>query len=221
MENLKKLLQIASLSAALLVFAVYFAAPVSASSEPPLEDVLNYLGFNNVEQVTSIDVTFPAGTYLVTLYAEFAAYHDRNNLSYYEVGKTTYYLIFDGSDGNFGYVEPPITRTIIVSNTFGLSMCTPENHRYFTQNSLNPDKNHGYAQIHSKVYKNKDNPSMYLIGFENLYGAGDRDYQDMVLSLQRLELPQNVIPEVPFGTIVTMASMIVAMFGFVAFKRFR
>lgn len=221
MEKLKKILKIALLSTVLLVFAAYFITP--AKAEPSLITVLSELGFTNVQEITAKDVTFPAGTYEVTLYAEFASYHDRNNLSYYEVGKTTYYLIFDGPNGNFGYVEPPITRTIVVNNEFGLSMCTPENHRYFTQNSLNPDKTQpqGQTQIHSKVYVNRDNPSMYLIGFENLYGAGDRDYQDMVLSLQRLELPQNVIPEVPFGTIVAMASMIAAMFGFVAFKRFR
>jgi hypothetical protein len=208
-------LRIALLSTVLLVFTVYFAAPVKAS-EPTLTTILNELGFTNIQEVTDQDVTFSAGTYKVTLYAEFAAYHDRNNLSYYEVGTNIYNLIFDGSDGNFGYVNPPINKTIIIGNEFGLSMCTPENHRYFTENSHNPDN-----QNHSKVYKNMDDPSMYLIGFENLYGAGDRDYQDMVLSLQRLEPPQNVIPEVPFGTIVTMASMIVAMFGFAAFKRFR
>jgi hypothetical protein len=94
-------------------------------------------------------------------------------------------------------------------------MCTPENHRYFTENSHNPD-----GKNHSKVYRNMNDQSMYLIGFENLYGTGDKDYQDMVLSI-RLKPLQNVIPEVPFGTIVTMASMIVAMFGSVAFKRFR
>jgi hypothetical protein len=198
----------------MLIFIGYFIIPVKAS-EPKLEDILSYLGFTDIEVVESVNVTFPAGTYKVTLYAEFAAYHDRNNLSYYEVGSSTYNLIFDGPEGNFGYITPPINKTIIVSNAFGLSMCTPENHRYFTENSLNPD-----GKNHSKVYRNVDDPTMYLIGFENLYNAGDRDYQDMVIALQ-LQTPQNVIPEVPFGTIVSMASMIIAMFGFISFKRLR
>jgi|GEM_PF-4926390 hypothetical protein len=51
-------------------------------------------------------------------------------------------------------------------------------------------------------------------------GAGDKDYRDMVLALQ-LQIPQNVIPEVPLGAILSMAGMIIAMFSFVAFKRFR
>ncbi|MEM3623332.1 MAG: DUF4114 domain-containing protein [Candidatus Bathyarchaeia archaeon] len=198
----------------LLPFTVYFMVPVKAS-EPGLGEVLSHLGFTNVEEVATLNVTFPAGIYKVTLYAEFAGYHEKNNLSYYEVGGNVYSLIFDGPEGGFGYLSPPITKTIEVGSKFGLSMCTPENHRYFTENSLNPD-----GQIHSKVYLNKDDPTMYLIGFENLYGAGDRDYQDMVLALQ-LQPPQNVVPEVPLGTILSMASMILAMFGFAAFKRFK
>jgi len=214
MENLKKPLKLALFLALLSPFAVYFIVPVKAS-EPTLEDILNTLGFTNREEVVAMDVTFPAGTYKVTLYAEFAAYNDRNNLSYYEVGATIYNLIFDGPEGGFGYISPPITKTVEIDNAFGLSMCTPEGHRYFTENSLNPD-----GQKHSKIYINKNDRTMYLIGFENLYGAGDRDYQDMVLTLQ-IQTPQNVVPEVPFGTVLSMACMIMAMFGFAAFKRFK
>ena len=213
-ENLKKLLQLALFLIMLLPFTVYFIVPVKAS-EPKLDEVLSHLGFTNIEEVAMQNVTFPAGVYKVTLYAEFAGYNEKNNLSYYEVGGNVYSLIFDGPEGGFGYLSPPITKTIKVDSRFGLSMCTPENHRYFTENSLNPD-----GQNHSRVYLNKDNPTMYLIGFENLYGAGDRDYQDMVLALQ-LQIPQNVVPEVPLGTILSMASMIIAMLGFVAFKRFK
>ena len=61
---------------------------------------------------------------------------------------------------------------------------------------------------------------MYLIGFENLYGAGDRDYQDMVFSI-KLITPQQVIPQVPFGTILASALMFAAFLGFVWNKRFK
>ena len=111
-------------------------------------------------------VSFPAGCYDITLYAEFAGFNKENNLSYYEIGTDTYNLIFNGPEGNFGYIIPPITKTIVTDRTFGLSMCTPEKHRYFTEHSLNTD-----GEQHSIVYENLDEPMMYLIGFENLYGA--------------------------------------------------
>lgn len=186
--------------------------PVHAA-EPSLVEVLDHLGFTNVVEA---DVgTFPPGLYDITLYAEFAAYSDRNELSFYEVSTSTYNLIFAGPEGGFEYLSPSITKTITAGYQFGLSMLTPENHRYFTENNFNPD-----GQQHAKVYKNLDDPSMFLIGFENLYGAGDRDYQDLVFSLKPCT-PRHVIPEVPFGTILSFLSMFIALVGFVGFKRFR
>jgi PKD repeat protein len=61
-------------------------------------------------------------------------------------------------------------------------MYTPEGHRYCTENFLNPD-----GQNHSKVYLNLDNLNMYLIGFENLFGLGDRDFDDFVFSLELMQ----------------------------------
>lgn len=194
------------------LFIPYMVIPVHAA-EPSLTTVFNHLGFTNVA-ISNVE-TFPAGLYEITLYAEFAGYHESNQLSYYKVGTNTYNLIFDGPEGGFGYLSPPITKTITVDSQFGFSMYTPEHHRYFTENGHNPD-----GKIHAKVYENLNDPGMFLIGFENLYGTGDRDYQDFVFSV-KLRTPQNVIPEVPFGTILGFLSMFMAFLGFVGFKRLR
>lgn len=194
------------------LFVPLIVIPVHAS-EPSLAEIFEHLGFTDVA-VADVE-TFPAGLYEITLYAEFAAYRDENELSYYLVGSSTYSLIFSGPEGGCEYIDPPLTKTFTADCQFGLSMLTPENHRYFTETSLNPD-----GEQHAKVYENLDDPCMFLIGFENLYGAGDRDYQDMVFSL-KLQTPQQVIPEVPFGTILSFLSMFMAFAGFVGFKRFR
>lgn len=197
----------------LCLFTSYIIVPAHAS-EPPLPEIFDYLGFTNIAEADN--ETFPAGIYELTLYAEFAAYNEKNELSYYEVGTTTYNVIFAGPEGGFGYITPPINTTIVTDHEFGLSMLTPKGHRYFTENSLNLD---GYQ--HSIVYKNLDDPYMFLIGFENLYGVeSDRDYQDIVFSL-KLQTPPQVIPEVPFGTILSGLSMLIAFVSFVGFKRFR
>lgn len=81
--------------------------------------------------------------------------------------------------------------------------------RYFTQNSLNPDE-----QIHSSVYENLNAPTTYLVGF------GDEDHQDIVVYLQNLG-PDFVVPEVPFGTIITMTSMMIALAWYICFKHLR
>jgi hypothetical protein len=195
-----------------LLFLPYLVAPVHA--EPTLGQIFIALGFTHVSKVGALDVTFPAGMYKIILYAEFAGYHATNELSYYEIGSSTYNLIFAGPEGGFGYISPPRERTIVADHEFGLSMFVGEqSHRYFTQNSLNPD-----GQIHSVVYQNLDKPGMFIVGLENLYGAGDRDYQDMVVSIEPTA-PQQVVPEVPFGTIMITATMVFAMLGFAASKR--
>jgi len=193
---------------AVILFLSYNVVPVSAS-EPSLIEVFNHLGFTNVAETTV--GTFPAGTYTITLYAEFAGYHNENELSYYEVNTTTYNLLFAGPEGGFGYVSPPIVKKFTVAKEFGLSMFTPELHRYFTQNYLNPD-----GQIHSKVYRNLDDPKMFLIGFENLYGGGDRDYQDIVFSIRADPLPVGGIevasPESATKTRLTCYTILLSMF---------
>jgi hypothetical protein len=62
---------------------------------------------------------------------------------------------------------PPITKTFVVDCEFGLSFLSPEA-RYFTEHERNPD----YPTIpkHAMIFKNKDDPNMFLIGFENLSG---------------------------------------------------
>jgi hypothetical protein len=192
-----------------ILFFSYNVVPVSAG-EPSLVEVFNHLGFTNVA-VTAVE-TFPAGTYTITLYAEFAGYHNENELSYYEVNTTTYNLLFAGPEGGFGYISPPIVKKFTAAKEFGLSMFTPEFHRYFTQNSLNPD-----GQIHSKVYRNLDDPKMFLIGFENIYGAGDRDYQDMVFSIRADPLPvggmEVALPKYVAKTPLTCYTILLSIFG--------
>ena len=87
-------------------------------------------------------------------------------------------MLFAGPEGGFGYIVP-ITKTFTANDQFGLSMLSPGPHRYFTKTFINPD-----GEQHAKVYQNLDDPQMFLIGFENLYGAGDRDYNDLVFSVR-------------------------------------
>ena len=159
-----------------LLSSSYFVVQVDAS-EPSLIEIFNYLGFTNVSE-TSVE-TFSAGNYNITLYAEFAAYSDENELSYYEVETSIFNVIFTGPEGGYEYISPPTTKTFTADYQFGLSMLSPGPHRYFTETSKNPD-----GEQHVKVYKNLDDPNMFLIGFENQYGAGDRDYNDMFFSLE-------------------------------------
>lgn len=149
------------------------------AEEPALINVLHTLGFVSIAE-TYVE-TFPAGFYEVTLYAEFAAYNPYNELSWYKVGTIEYNLLFSGPEGNFGYITPPIIKTFTANSDFGLSFLSPEA-RYFTEIARNPD-----GIKHAMMFINLNDPTMLLIGWENLLGGGDRDYQDMVISLKLIK----------------------------------
>jgi hypothetical protein len=171
----------------LIAFSLFLPSILSARAEEPLAEpslvtVLNTLGYTNIA-LSSVQ-TFPAGTYETKLLAEFAGYHATNDFSYYPVGTNDFMLIFSGPEGNEGYVTPPITKTFSCNTTIGFSMYVgSESHRYFTETSLNPD-----GLQHAEIYVNLDDPDMYFIGFENLYDwGGDRDFQDMVVSIELIQ----------------------------------
>ena len=170
------------LAVLMLVIFITCISVAQAGSEPTLDEILDHFGFINR---TPIDQeTFRPGAYEITLYAEFAGYHLENNLSWYAVGSNNYMPIFKGSDGNFGYVNPPITKSFTTTSQFGLSLWSPDGGgiRWFTEKSLNPD-----GEKHAVIYQSLDDPNLFFIGFENLDGGhSDWDYNDMVVSLKFL-----------------------------------
>jgi len=160
------------------VLIPFFVTP-SHAAEPSLVQILENLGFTNIAQSSA--QTFPASTYNITLLAEFAGWHQSNELSYYELNyPNVFNVIFTGAEGNEGYTDPPINKLFTADYEFGFSLLVPGPNRYFTENNRNE-----WSIQHAKVYENLDDPGMYFIGFENQYGWwGDRDYNDMVFSIK-------------------------------------
>jgi PKD repeat protein len=191
---------------------IMFFSVIVIACEPSLPSILNDLGFTNIA-LTDVE-TFSPGTYNITLYAEFANYRDQNELSYYAVETSDFQTIFTGPEGGNGYVTPPISKSFESDSQFGLSMLSPGPHRYFTEHWRNPD----YPEQHAKVYRNLDSPDMFLIGFENLFGGGDRDYNDMIFSIVpigHLEIVSVMrTPETPnYDQLVTIAAQVISEFA--------
>ena len=85
------------LLAALIATSIVIAIPVARAAEPNLENVLDTVGFPL--RTLILTETFAAGTYNITMYAEYAGYRDSNQLKWYKVGTSTFGLIFDGPEG--------------------------------------------------------------------------------------------------------------------------
>jgi len=180
------------LLAALIAASIVMAIPVARAAEPNLENVLDTVGFPL--RTLILTETFAAGTYRITMYAEYAGYRDSNQLKWYKVGTSTFGLIFDGPEGvppgdPMGLVNPPLTNTFVSADSFGFSMFSPDG-TWYTETSRNID-----VQQHARIYQSQTDSNLYFIGFENM-GAGsssDFDYNDMVVSLERMQVQLTVV----------------------------
>ena len=199
-----------------IIILLVSASIMLVSAEPALNSILDTLGYTN-RTLTTIE-TFGRGMYEVTLLAEYAGYHLQNNLSWYIVGSSDFNEIFKGPDGNSGLTSPQITKQFTTYYEFGLCMWSPDlsGIRWFSQQSLNSD-----GEKHVTVYRSDDDPSVFLIGFENLNQGGDMDYQDMIIKLQLLSpvggvwLPVDKVGFLtPYLGLSVMVSAICAVFGY-------
>ncbi len=162
--------------------------------EPSTLDVLANLGFGTAVQVEN--ETFRAGVYRITLYAEFAAYHAQNELSHYSLGTNVFFTLFTGQEGDQGFLTQPLSKNFTAYGEFSLSLMSPGPHRYFVEHVRNPD-----GEDHAKVYVNPNDQNMVFVCFEDLYEGGDKDYQDMIVSLEFLHGVQFYLTILtPYGT---------------------
>jgi hypothetical protein len=161
------------------------------AGEPPLENVLDTVGF--LQRALVSTETFPAGNYRTTMYAEYAGFRDDNQLRWYKAGTSSFNVIFYGPDGvprgqDMGLVNPPQTKSFTTVDSFGLYLLSPDG-TWYTETSRNVD-----GRKHARIYQSQTNVNLYLIGFENM-GAGsssDFDYNDMVVSLERMQFQLTV-----------------------------
>lgn len=170
-----------------LIFYLSFTYPIviSTISDPSLTEVLDYLGFSNINE-TRIE-TFVPGSYNITLYAKFSEQCDEDELSFYEVNSSIFDVIFTGSEGRPGYLDPPLSRIVDARFQFGLSVLwlsgEGEFNQYFTETWRNPDK-----EQNARVFENLDDPGMFLVGFRDRNETENHYYNGIVLSIEPREI---------------------------------
>jgi hypothetical protein len=160
----------------LLLGVVLGAIGTASAREPTLLEIFTRLGFTNIVEVS--DETFPTGTYDLHLLAEFTV--NRNTIGYYPVGTDQFQALITGSEGNFGFINPPVTHRFVTQAQFGLAIFTPMEQLFFTERARNND-----GMQHARIFRDLNAPRSFLIGFEDR-AEGDQDFQDVVLALTQV-----------------------------------
>jgi hypothetical protein len=197
--------------------------PVGGGGEPSLQTALNGLLSGSAPNVSTDCVAEGSDSHWQltgssakdTIAFEYAGFASSNSFGIYDIGNTSTRLqIFSGSDDpgdsyklKLAQTGPNWTfsvwngNTQLASNqfgsaTFGFYLHTPESggKTYFSNSSLNPDNKFD----HMVAYQGDGSPQwfdskMFILGWEDLSGGGDRDYQDFVVKMSGLK----TMPAVP------------------------
>jgi type II secretory pathway pseudopilin PulG len=125
------------------------------------------------------DFMFLSGNIQAQMTGEYAGYAPQVTFGYYTInpqtGQRVLHQIFSGPDSTGATRNFNISRGEVA----GFYFTTPQGsgYTYYTQQNLNPDN-----KQHLKVYEN-DVFRKITFGTEDLYGGGDGDFQDMIITL--------------------------------------
>ncbi len=145
---------------------------IAADGELTLQEWFDANGYAiNVEDDELGIETFQAGNYQIGILAEIAGYAALNNLSWYANASAELHLIFSGAN------DTEDVATFLATETFGLCIQSPDG-LFYTETGRNPD---GFD--HALVFANCAPYGGYIIVWEDLWGGGDEDFQDMVLAM--------------------------------------
>ncbi len=173
------------------------------SGEKDLQNIINNIGASSILDVNSAQILDPndsqwsTNSTTSTMIIEFAGYAPQNTFGIYEWGNSNNrQQIFSGSDTQGS------TETVSISwDSFGFYLINKPGQIFYSDTSLNSD-----GKDHMVAFQGNDSDmvtlpgsglelwtsSQFILGWEDLLGGGDMDFNDMVLmvDLQAAPVPE-------------------------------
>jgi hypothetical protein len=188
-----------------LVGGVAFAVLIkpAPSGEDDLQEIINNIGASSVTDVNNDQINdandskWSTNSTTSTMIIEFAGYAPQNTFGIYEWGNTSNkQQIFVGSDTQGSRVTVNIAW-----DSFGFYLLNKPGNYFYSDTLLNDD-----GKDHMVAFQGNNSDeitlpgfgtdtwttSQFILGWEDLYGGGDMDFNDMVLMVDIQAAP---VPE--------------------------
>jgi hypothetical protein len=152
-----------------------------ANKESTLQDWFDINGYAiNVTEDELGTETFDPGSYQISILAEISGHASLNNLSWYPISSDLLQLVFLGLNSTGDKMVFKATETFgLCLGTTNSSFSNDTNHQlFYTETNLNQDE-----FDHALVFLNPNPPGGYIIAWEDLWEGGDKDFQDMILTM--------------------------------------
>ena len=168
-------------------------------SEENLQDIINHIGATSVTNVNNDQITDDAewstSSTTSTMIIEFAGYAPNNKFGIYEWGTPdNKQQIFAGSDTQGSRITIDITW-----DSFGFYFINQPGDIFYSDTELNDDDSD-----HMVAFQGNDadmitlpgfsqtvwSSSQFILAWEDLYGGGDMDFNDMVLMVDLNSVPE-------------------------------
>jgi hypothetical protein len=185
------------------------ATPILGTS---LQDSITALGGNvnvHTDQYQADDRWYLGATHFgaARIQFELSAFSNQNSFGIFDINNpSTQLTIFSGANGagTFGFLFNPVgdtyctatfatmgspTCAAFAGDHFGFFLSTPTGNTYFSQSSLNADGIDHMVSYQGGAGRGTidGNPWLaneFILGWEDLFGGGDRDYDDFVVMVE-------------------------------------
>jgi len=152
-----------------------------ANKESTLQDWFDINGYAiNVTEDELGTETFDPGSYQISILAEISGHSSLNNLSWYPISSDLLHLVFLGvnSTGDKMVFKATEIFGLCLGTTNG-SLSNDTNHQlFYTETSRNQDE-----FDNALVFLNPNPLGGYIIAWEDRWEGGDKDFQDMILTM--------------------------------------